>query len=111
MSLSYDFQKNIILGLIATTITLIVGLVLIAQGQTVDNQTTANTTDFSIHVPNGWVYREDYLFDNGILLTANEYADRLITDNASALIDVMHGGILAELRPDPHCPFITLVLI
>ena len=104
MSLSYDFEKSIILGLIATTITLIVGLVLITHGQTVENQTTANTTDFSIHVPNGWVYREDYLFDNGILLTANEFADRLISDNASALVDVMQGGILAELRPDPHFP-------
>jgi hypothetical protein len=104
MSFCYDFQKWIIVSLASITISLTVGLISIAHGQTVDNQTTANTTDFSIHVPNGWVYREDYLFDNGILLTANEFADRLITDNASALIDIMHGGILAELRPDPHFP-------
>lgn len=68
------------------------------------NATLANTTAFSVEVPNGWVYREDYLFNNGILLTANEFADRLITDNASALIDVMHSGIMAELRPDPYFP-------
>ena len=45
MSLSYDFEKSIILGLIATTLTLIVGLIILlnpfAHGQTLDNGQTA----------------------------------------------------------------------
>lgn len=66
---------------------------------------TVNNTDFSIEVPNGWVYREDFLFDNGILLTPNEFADLLITNNASApALDVLHGGSMAELAPDPRFP-------
>lgn len=65
---------------------------------------TVNNTDFSMQVPNGWVYRDDYLFNNGILLTANEFADRLIAVNNSALLDAIHGGILVELAPDPRFP-------
>ena len=65
---------------------------------------TVNNTDFSIEVPNGWVYREDFFFDNGTLLTPNEFADVLITDNASTLLDALHGGVIVELAPDPRFP-------
>jgi hypothetical protein len=68
------------------------------------NAIAVNNTDFSIEVPNGWVYRDDFLFDNGTLLTPNEFADVLITDNASAVFDVLHGGVIAELAPDPRFP-------
>lgn len=49
------------------------------------NAVVVNNTDFSIEVPNGWVYKEDFVFDNGTLLTPNEFADVLI--NTSALLD------------------------
>ena len=65
---------------------------------------TVNNTDFSIEVPNGWVYREDFIFDNGTLLTPNEFADFLITGNLSALLDVQHFGVMVELAPDPRFP-------
>jgi hypothetical protein len=68
------------------------------------NAIVVNNTGWSIEVPNGWVYKEDFIFDNGIMLTPNEFADRLIADNVSALLDVTHGGILAELAPDPRFP-------
>jgi hypothetical protein len=43
------------------------------------NAVTVNNTDFSIEVPNGWVYRENFLNDNNTILTPNEFADFLIT--------------------------------
>jgi hypothetical protein len=66
------------------------------------NGVIVNNSDFSIEVPNGWVYKEHFVFDNGILLTPNEFADLLI--NTSALLDVQHFGIMAELAPDPRFP-------
>jgi hypothetical protein len=43
----------------SNTISLTVGLVLIARGQTVDNQTTVNASDFSIDIPDNWSYTQD----------------------------------------------------
>jgi hypothetical protein len=63
---------------------------------------TVNNTDFSVEVPNGWVYREDFIFDNGIMLTPNEFADVLI--NTSSLINDTDGVVMAELAPDPRFP-------
>lgn len=63
---------------------------------------TVNNTDFSIEVPNGWVYREHYVFENGTILTPNEFADFLI--NTSALFNVTDGAVRAELAPDPRFP-------
>ena len=68
------------------------------------NAVIVNNTDFSIEVPNGWVYREDFFFDNGTLLTPNEFADVLITDNVSAILDVLEEGVMVELAPDPRFP-------
>lgn len=62
---------------------------------------TVNNTDFSFEVPNGWVYKEDFVFDNGTLLTPNEFADVLI--NTSALLDDL-DGVMVELAPDPRFP-------
>jgi hypothetical protein len=95
-------MKWLIVSLAMVTISLTVGLITIAYGQTADNQTTVNNTEFSIEVPNGWVYREDFIFDNGLMLTPNEFADVLI--NTSALLDVKDGVVMAELRPDPNFP-------
>lgn len=41
---------------------------------------TVNNTDYSLEVPDGWVYREDFLIDNGTLLTPNEFADVLASE-------------------------------
>jgi hypothetical protein len=65
---------------------------------------TVNNTDFSIEVPNGWVYREDFFFDNGTLLTPNEFAEFLITPNMSAFTGVGKNAPLAEIAPDPRFP-------
>ena len=63
-----------------------------------------NNTDFSIEVPNGWVYREDFLFDNNIILTPNEFSDVLITDNVSTLLDGLDDGVIVESAPDVSFP-------
>jgi hypothetical protein len=56
---------------------------------------------FSVQVPNGWIYRENFL-NNSIILIPNEFANLLIADNASAsLLNVIEHGIVAELGPDP----------
>jgi len=66
------------------------------------NAIVVNNTDFSIEVPNGWVYRDDFVFENGTLFTPNEFANILLND--SAFPDVLHGGVIAELAPDPRFP-------
>jgi len=67
---------------------------------------TANTTDFLIQVPNGWVYRENFRLynelDNNILLTPNDFASKLLPDNVYNF-DVMNGTF-AELAADPTFP-------
>lgn len=64
-------------------------------------QQNAVSPYFSVQVPNGWVYRENFLIDNSIILTPNEFADLLIADNASAsLLNVIQHGILVELGLD-----------
>jgi hypothetical protein len=68
------------------------------------NAVIVNNTDFSIEVPNGWVYRDNFNFPNGTILTPNEFADFLITDNLSALMDPQHFGVMMELAPDPRFP-------
>jgi len=56
--------------------------------------------NFSVQVPNGWTYRENFL-NSSIILTPNEFAGHLIASNASAsLLDVIEHGIVAELSPD-----------
>jgi hypothetical protein len=67
------------------------------------NAIVVNNTDFSIDVTNGWVYRENILNDNNILLTPNEFAD-LITDNASITYGLNEGGVVAELASDRNFP-------
>jgi hypothetical protein len=67
---------------------------------------TANTTDFLIQVPNGWVYRENFRlyneFANNIMLTPNDFADKLMPDNVYNF-DVMNGTF-AELAADHTFP-------
>jgi hypothetical protein len=63
-----------------------------------------NNTDFSIEVPNGWVYREDLFTDNGILLTPNEFGDILISDNDSILLDVLKDKVLVQIASDSNFP-------
>jgi hypothetical protein len=107
MTLCYDFQKwtMVTLGLVA--ISLSVGLILQhARGQSVDNQTTVNNTDFSFEVPNGWVYRENFpIFMNNTLLTPNEFADILITDNVSVMSYPFQSKVLVEIAPAPEVSF------
>jgi hypothetical protein len=67
---------------------------------------TANTTDFLIQVPSSWVYRENFRLykelDNNIILTPNDFADKLLPDNVYNF-DVMNGTF-AELAADHTFP-------
>lgn len=64
-------------------------------------QQNAVSSFFSVQVPNGWTYRENFLANNSIIFTPNEFAVLLIPDNASAsLLDVIQSGILLELGID-----------
>jgi hypothetical protein len=65
------------------------------------NGVIVNNTDFSFEVPNGWVYKEHFVFDNGTLLTPNEFADVLL--NTSAMLDGL-DGVMVELAPDDRFP-------
>lgn len=55
-------------------------------------------------MPNGWVYRENFIINNSITLTPNEFADFLISPNISALTGLDESVLLAEIAPDPNFP-------
>ena len=95
---------NLSLMLMAILTISMTAVILLSLSISNVNAVIVNNTDFSIEVPNGWVYREDFFFDNGTLLTPNEFADVLLADNVSAVFDVLHGGVMAELAPDPRFP-------
>jgi hypothetical protein len=60
-----------------------------------------NSSYFSIEVPNNWVYRENFGVNNNVILTPNEFADLLMSDNASAsLLEVIEHGVVVELGMD-----------
>lgn len=64
-------------------------------------QQNAISPYFSVQVPNGWFYRENFL-NNSIILTPNEFNGFLIAANDSAsLLDVIEHGLVVELSPDP----------
>jgi hypothetical protein len=64
----------------------------------INAQQTAISPYYSVQVPNGWIYRENFLTNDSIILIPNEFADLLIPDNASAsLLNVIQQGILVEL--------------
>ena len=64
--------------------------------------TNANHTDFSIQIPNGWVYRENIRSDNNIILTPDDFVDKLLPENVYTF-DVLKGTF-AELAPDLTFP-------
>jgi hypothetical protein len=66
----------------------------------------AVTPYFSVEVPNGWVYRENFGYKDHILLTPNEFADYLIGNNASALVlgGLKNSGSLIDLVHDLNFP-------
>ncbi len=64
------------------------------------NGVIVNNTDFSFEVPNGWVYKEHFVFDNGTLLTPNEFAEVLL--NTSAMLGL--DRVMVELAPDDRFP-------
>jgi PsbP-like protein len=78
MSFCYDFSKWIIISLVSVTISLTVGLVSMAHGQTVDNQTTVNASDFSIDIPDNWVYSKKLV---GVELSPHEFGALIINDD------------------------------
>lgn len=96
------FHKQKVTKLI---IPLIIGIGIIFLFSTpgcIYGQKNATTPYFSVEVPNGWVYRENFLINDGIILTPNEFANFLIADNSSAsLLNVIQHGIVVELGPDP----------
>ncbi|HJU78197.1 MAG TPA: hypothetical protein VJ599_01360 [Nitrososphaeraceae archaeon] len=54
-------------------------------------------------MPNGWVYKKNFLTDNSIILTRNEFANLLNPDkSAESLLDVVEKGVLLELGIDEH---------
>jgi hypothetical protein len=68
------------------------------------NAIAVNNTDYSMQVPNGWVYRENFINDNDTILTPNEFADPLITGNVSSLTDILHDRVMVEVEPDLTFP-------
>ncbi len=59
------------------------------------------TPYFSVQLPNGWIYRENFLSDSNIILTTNEFANLLNANEAAqSLLDVVQQGVLLELGID-----------
>jgi hypothetical protein len=93
-------------SLIKSIAPLTIGIVfLISNLGYIYAQQTALNPHFSVEVPNGWVYRENFGNNDHILLAPNEFADLLIADNVSAsLPDLRYGGFMVELAPDFNFP-------
>jgi hypothetical protein len=72
------------------------------HGQTVDNQTTVNSTDFSIDIPNNWSYKQDLFLQ--VHLTPSKYASLLteteMTKSFDENIKGKDGGASAFLYQD-----------
>jgi hypothetical protein len=59
------------------------------------------TSYFSVQVPDGWVYRENFLTDNSTILTTSEFANLLSGNKpAESFLDVVQRGVLLELGID-----------
>ena len=99
------FHKQKVTKLI---IPLTIGVAIVFLFSTLDGiygQKNVVSPYFSVEVPNGWVYRENFGNNDHILLAPNEFADLLIADNVSAsLSDLRYGGFMVELAPDFNFP-------
>jgi hypothetical protein len=89
-------------NLSARKITLPIGIIILSSYvSSTYAQGDAITPYFSVQVPNGWVYRENFLTDNNIILTVNQFANFLNANKpAESLLDVVQCGILLELGLD-----------
>lgn len=65
------------------------------------NATVVNHTDFSIQVPDGWVYRENFPIENSIVSTPSEFANLIGEDPSSTVLALPYAGIVVEIAPDP----------
>jgi hypothetical protein len=106
MSLCYDFEKWTIVSLAMVTISLSIGLVSLAHGQSIDNQTQAlnlnNSRPFSIDIPDNWVYEEPNLFGLyvGVALTPNEFGEFLFDKTKPINEKMKDGGAYSTFSPE-----------
>jgi hypothetical protein len=64
-------------------------------------QQYAANTYFSVQAPSGWVYRADFLINNSIILTPNEFSSFLVAGNPStSLLNLIEQGVLVEIGLD-----------
>ena len=89
--------------LVLTTAILAIAFTLMLSISNV-NAIVVNNTDFSIEVPDGWVYRENILFDSTLVLTPKEFANVLIMEDSLKVPDILQGGIIVVLARDPSFP-------
>src|SRR4030095_3528397 len=114
MSLFYSDEKWLMMTLASVAISLTVGFVLIqyAHAQTVDNQTTVDTAEFSISVPDNWAYQRGIYSQVG--LTPNEFGEFLVNAFKGYKEEMKDGGAYAEFRyacyyPIENAPFDVFV--
>jgi hypothetical protein len=84
-------------------LTLQVGIVILFLyiNSSAHAQQNVVTPYFSVLVPNGWIYKENFLSDSNIILTTNKYASLLNTnEEAQSLLDTVERGVLLELGID-----------
>lgn len=61
------------------------------------------TPHYSVQVPSGWVYKEDFLSESNIVLTTNGFANLLNESKPSqSLLDLVQKGVLLELGEEEH---------
>jgi hypothetical protein len=107
VTIAKSYLRNIFLGEAAVgssikRITVLVEIILLSLCM---NSTYAQedifTSYFSVHVPDGWVYRENFLTDNNTILTTSEFANLLSANKpAESLLDVVQRGVLVEVGID-----------
>jgi hypothetical protein len=79
------------------TLGLIVGLISMAYGQTVDNQTTVKNSYFSIDVPDNWTYTEGLY---GMSLTPKEFGTILFNGTTPLSEKLQEKGAYVAFRND-----------
>jgi hypothetical protein len=107
VTIAKSYLRNIFLGeaVVSSSIKRITVLLVIILLSFCVSSTYAQediiTSYFLVEVPDGWVYRQNFLTDNNTILTTTEFANLLKANKpAESLLDVVQRGVSLELGID-----------
>ena len=97
------------ISLVLVAVSFTIGLINIAYGQTLDNQTTVNTTDFSIDIPDNWAYQnlENRFWEQvWISLIPTEFSNFVINTSQELIGEsILNGGAYSFFARDSEYPY------